>query len=71
VVTADSPILIQGKPGPAKGVLAHWFHENSPRSPEPFVDLNCGGLSRDLLESELFGYEKGAFTGAVQSKAGC
>jgi DNA-binding NtrC family response regulator len=70
VVTADSPILIQGETGTGKGVLAHWFHENSPRSAEPFVDLNCGGLSRELLESELFGYEKGAFTGAVQSKAG-
>jgi DNA-binding NtrC family response regulator len=70
VVTADSPILIQGETGTGKGVLAHWFHENSPRNAEPFVDLNCGGLSRELLESELFGYEKGAFTGAVQSKAG-
>jgi len=70
VVASDSPILIQGETGTGKGVLAHWFHENSSRSPEPFVDLNCGGLSRELLESELFGYEKGAFTGAVQSKAG-
>jgi DNA-binding NtrC family response regulator len=70
VVTSDSPILIQGETGTGKGVLAHWFHENSSRNPEPFVDLNCGGLSRELLESELFGYEKGAFTGAVQSKAG-
>jgi len=70
VVTSDSPILIQGETGTGKGVLAHWFHENSSRSAEPFVDLNCGGLSRELLESELFGYEKGAFTGAVQSKAG-
>jgi DNA-binding NtrC family response regulator len=70
VAGADSPILIQGETGTGKGVLARWFHENSPRSSEPLVDLNCGGFTRDLLESELFGYEKGAFTGAVQSKAG-
>ena len=70
VVVADSPILIHGETGTGKGVLAHWFHEHSARSSEPFVDLNCGGLSRELLESELFGYEKGAFTGAVQSKPG-
>jgi len=70
IVTADSPVLIQGETGTGKGVLAHWLHEHSLRAAEPFVDLNCGGLSRELLESELFGYEKGAFTGAVQSKAG-
>jgi DNA-binding NtrC family response regulator len=66
----DSPILIGGETGTGKGVLAKWIHENSSRSAEPFVDLNCGGLSRELLESELFGYEKGAFTGASQAKAG-
>jgi DNA-binding NtrC family response regulator len=70
IVTTDSPIMIQGETGTGKGVLAHWLHEHSPRAPEPFVDLNCGGLSRELLESELFGFEKGAFTGAVQPKAG-
>ncbi len=70
VVSADSPVLIQGETGTGKGILAHWFHENGPRAAEPFVDLNCGGLSRELLESELFGHEKGAFTGAVNSKPG-
>lgn len=69
-VQADSPILIGGETGTGKGVLAKWIHENSSRSAESFVDLNCGGLSRELLESELFGYEKGAFTGASQAKAG-
>jgi DNA-binding NtrC family response regulator len=69
-IHADSPILIGGETGTGKGVLATWIHENSSRSAEPFVDLNCGGLSRELLESELFGYEKGAFTGASQAKAG-
>jgi DNA-binding NtrC family response regulator len=70
VASADSPILIQGETGTGKGVLAHWIHEHSTRTKEPFVDLNCGGLTRDFLETELFGHEKGAFTGAVQSKAG-
>ena len=50
--------------------MARWIHENGPRAAEAFVDLNCGGLSRELLESELFGYEKGAFTGASQAKPG-
>jgi DNA-binding NtrC family response regulator len=67
---AESPILISGETGTGKGVLARWIHDNGPRTSEAFVDLNCGGLSRELLESELFGYEKGAFTGATQSKAG-
>jgi DNA-binding NtrC family response regulator len=70
VVETDSPVLIQGETGTGKGVLALWLHENSRRRAEPFVDLNCGGLSRELLETELFGHEKGAFTGAVQSKTG-
>jgi len=70
VTGADSPILIQGETGTGKGVLAHWIHVHGPRASEAFVDLNCGGLSRELLETELFGHEKGAFTGAVQSKTG-
>ncbi len=70
VALGDSPVLIQGETGTGKGVLARWLHQNGPRASEPFVDLNCGGLSHDLLESELFGYERGAFTGAVQNKTG-
>jgi DNA-binding NtrC family response regulator len=70
VASADSPILIQGETGTGKGVLARWIHEHSKRAKEPFVDLNCGGLTRDFLETELFGHEKGAFTSAVQSKTG-
>ena len=70
VVTTGRPILIQGETGAGKGVLADWFHKNGPRAEEAFVDLNCAGLSKDLLESELFGYEKGAFTGASGSKPG-
>ncbi|MBL8111274.1 MAG: sigma-54-dependent Fis family transcriptional regulator, partial [Acidobacteria bacterium] len=53
-----------------KGLLASWIHRNGPRRQDPFVDLNCAGLSRDFLESELFGHERGAFTGAVASKKG-
>ena len=63
-------MLILGETGTGKGVLARWFHDHSPRAGEAFVDLNCGGFTRDLLETELFGHEKGAFTGAVQAKSG-
>jgi DNA-binding NtrC family response regulator len=66
----DSPVLILGETGAGKGVLARWLHQNSPRAREAFVDLNCAGLSRELLESELFGYAKGAFTGAAANKLG-
>jgi DNA-binding NtrC family response regulator len=69
-LATDRPILIGGETGTGKGVLARWIHENGPRSAEAFVDLNCGGLPRELLESELFGHERGAFTGAMQTKAG-
>ena len=70
IVNSDSPILLTGETGAGKGVLAKWLHQNGPRSNEPFVDLNCAGLSREFLETELFGHEKGAFTGAVQMKRG-
>ncbi len=70
VASSSVPLLIQGETGSGKGVLARWLHQNGPRRDEPFVDLNCAGLSRELLETELFGHEKGAFTGAVASKQG-
>jgi len=66
----QAPILIQGETGSGKGTLAMWLHNHSSRSKEACVDLNCAGLSRELLESELFGHEKGAFTGAINSKMG-
>ncbi|MGE5327004.1 MAG: sigma-54-dependent transcriptional regulator [Deltaproteobacteria bacterium] len=66
----DGPVLIQGETGSGKGTLAMWLHNQGSRSKEAIVDLNCAGLSRELLESELFGHEKGAFTGAVTSKMG-
>jgi len=70
VAASDYPVLLTGETGSGKGVLARWLHENSPRSDEAFVDLNCAGFPRELLESELFGHEHGAFTGAVKAKAG-
>ena len=70
ILSTESPILILGETGSGKGVLARWLHENSPRADEAFVDLNCAGLSRELLETELFGHEKGAFTSATASKQG-
>jgi DNA-binding NtrC family response regulator len=70
VANSQSPVLIQGETGTGKGVLATWLHENGPRADDPFVDLNCAGLTREFLESELFGHEKGAFTGAINAKLG-
>lgn len=70
IIESNSAVLIQGETGTGKGVLARWLHKMGPRSNEAFVDLNCAGLSHDLLESELFGHLKGAFTGAVMSKVG-
>lgn len=66
----DSTILILGETGTGKGLYARQIHNLSPRSGHNFVELNCAGLTRDLMESELFGYDKGAFTGAVGSKPG-
>ena len=70
VAAADAPVLIGGETGSGKGVLARWIHASSRRASEAFVDINSAGLSRELLESEMFGYAKGAFTGAVTAKAG-
>ncbi len=70
VLASESPILLHGETGSGKGVLANWIHRRGMRPGQPFLDLNCAGLSRELLESELFGYEKGAFTSAVSAKQG-
>lgn len=70
VVDSAACVLLLGETGSGKGVLARWLHDNGPRAAEAFVDLNCAGLSSDLLDSELFGHEKGAFTGAVSAKPG-
>ena len=70
IAASESPVLLQGETGSGKGVMANWIHRNGPRSQEAFLDLNCAGLSRELLESELFGHEKGAFTSALNAKQG-
>ncbi|MGQ0592640.1 MAG: sigma-54-dependent transcriptional regulator [Gammaproteobacteria bacterium] len=70
VAKTDRPALIQGETGSGKGLLAAWLHHAGDRAAEGFVNLNCAGLSRELLESELFGHERGAFTGAVTTKPG-
>jgi DNA-binding NtrC family response regulator len=70
ILRTDSPLLIEGETGTGKTVLAQWIHRHSRRADEAFVDLNCAGISREFLETELFGHEKGAFTGAMAVKQG-
>jgi len=70
IARAPSPVLIEGESGTGKGVFARLIHNRSPRARAPFVDLNCAGLSKELLESELFGHERGAFTNAMNTKQG-
>lgn len=70
VRSSESPVLIKGETGIGKGVLAQWLHGEGPRGEEAFVDLNCAGLSKEFLETELFGHERGAFTGAALAKQG-
>lgn len=67
---SDASILILGENGTGKDIIARAIHNNSPRSKKPFIAVNCGAIPSDLLESELFGYESGAFTGANKTKPG-
>lgn len=70
VIPTKSNILILGESGTGKGLIAELIHCNSPRRDKPFISINCSAIPEGLLESELFGYKKGAFSGAVQDKLG-
>src|SRR3954447_19803739 len=70
VSSTDANVLITGESGAGKDLLAAHIHSKSRRAPHPFVKIDCATLPGELLEAELFGYERGAFTGAVEAKAG-
>ena len=70
VAPSSATVLLQGPNGSGKDVIAHAIHNRSPRAHQPFLAVNCGAIPENLIESELFGYEKGAFTGAYARKQG-
>ncbi len=70
VAPTDARVLITGANGTGKEVVAHWLHEKSERSTAPFIEVNCAAIPSELIESELFGHVKGAFTSAVKDRAG-
>jgi DNA-binding NtrC family response regulator len=70
VAPTNATVLISGRTGTGKELVAHAIHHNSVRAAKPFIDINCGALPDQLVESELFGYQRGAFTGATESRKG-
>ncbi len=70
IAPTDAPVLLEGETGTGKDVLARSIHQKSPRAKEPFLVVDCGAVSYNLIESELFGHERGAFTGAVAQRQG-
>jgi DNA-binding NtrC family response regulator len=67
---AKSPVLVEGESGTGKDLMAHWLHYNGPRREGPFIKVHCPSIPEELLESELFGHERGAFTDAQKTKSG-
>ena len=70
VMNTDLTVLIEGESGTGKELVAHALHQHSPRSENNFVPLNVAAIPKELIESELFGHEKGAFTGATTQRTG-
>ncbi len=70
VAPSDARVLVTGQNGTGKELVAHWIHQKSRRSKSPFVEINCAAIPSELIESELFGHEKGAFTSAIKQRKG-